>query len=168
MGGIPLLKGEALMCGYYLNELLIRLLQREDPHERLYEDYHSVLERLSAGSRLTAALRSFERSLLAELGYALSLTSDAATGKPLMPNELYAYLPERGPVLLENPDKNQADQWPDRTVLAGQTLLNIAADEYPDARTLSEAKLLMRMLINRQLADRSLRSRRVFKELLDL
>ena len=53
-------------------------------------------------------------------------------------------------------------------MLAGQTLLNIAADEYPDARTLSEAKLLMRMLINRQLADRSLRSRWVFKELLDL
>lgn len=168
VGGVPLLRGEALMCGYYLNELLIRLLQREDPHEQLYDEYQAVLGLLSSGSRLTAALRSFEKALLAELGYALSLNSDAVTGRPLVPTAQYVYLPERGPVLLDSETSNRDGEMQHGAVLAGQTLLNIAAGEYPDARTLSEAKMLMRMLINRQLADRSLRSRRVFKELLDL
>jgi DNA repair protein RecO (recombination protein O) len=168
VGGLPLLRGEALLCGYYLNELLICLLPREDSHEGLYDAYRSALGVLASGGRLAAALRSFEKALLSELGYALSLSSDTRTGAPLLPDAQYVYEPERGPALLQVDAQRGEEVRSGGVVIAGQTLLNIEADVYPDAQTLTEAKLLMRMLINRQLADRSLRSRRVFKELLDL
>lgn len=168
VGGLPLLRGEALMCGYYLNELIVSLLPREDPHESLYDAYQTALMSLTSGDRIASALRSFEKALLAELGYALSLSVESTTGKAVVPTAMYAYVPERGPVLLDGGDVSFGREAQDGVVLAGQTLLNIYADDYSDSKTLSEAKLLMRMLINRQLPDRTLRSRRIFKELLDL
>src|SRR5213082_2519185 len=74
------LAGHGLMCGFYLNELILRLLPREDPHEALYDAYGDALARLSAGDAFPAVLRSFEKRLLAELGYAPLFDRDAATG----------------------------------------------------------------------------------------
>jgi hypothetical protein len=64
LGGYPRLQGEALMCGFYLNELLLRLLPREDPHEALFDAYAESLLRLAAAGDLPAALRGFEKRLL--------------------------------------------------------------------------------------------------------
>jgi len=69
-GALQPLAGRGLMCGFYLNELLLRLLPREDAHEELFDAYAEALSRLSAGEVLSAVLRSFEKRLLAELGYA--------------------------------------------------------------------------------------------------
>src|SRR6266699_5404611 len=77
VGGQPLLQGEALMCGFYLNELLLRLLPREDPHEALFDAYSEALARLSAAQSFPAVLRSFEKRRLAELGYAPLLDREA-------------------------------------------------------------------------------------------
>ena len=75
-GGLPLPGGAALLCGFYLNELLLKLLPREDPHPLLWNDYASALRALTADARpaaQAATLRRFEVRLLAELGYALPL-----------------------------------------------------------------------------------------------
>ena len=72
-GGQPLLRGEALLCGFYLNELLLRLLPREDPHEVLFDHYAAALNRLATEQEQAPILRGFERRLLQELGYALAL-----------------------------------------------------------------------------------------------
>src|SRR5213593_956128 len=72
VGGQPLLHGEALMCGFYLNELLLRLLPREDPHDVLFSRYWETLRRLEPRGSSAPALRSFERALLKELGYAIA------------------------------------------------------------------------------------------------
>ncbi len=69
--GIRPLKGRALMSAWYLNELLLRLLPREDAHETLYDAYDNALLQLAGGSRAAGALRRFEWVLLAETGYGL-------------------------------------------------------------------------------------------------
>ena len=77
-GGQPTLAGIGLMCGFYINELLLRLLPRGDPHEALFDAYGAALARLAAGEPQAPVLRGFERRMLAELGYAPVLDRDAA------------------------------------------------------------------------------------------
>src|SRR5438034_11820208 len=82
-GGALLLGGRGLMCGFYLNELVLRLLPRDDPHEALFDAYSEALARLSAAQSFPAVLRSFEKRLLAELGYAPLLDREALSGEPI-------------------------------------------------------------------------------------
>ena len=161
-GGLAMLRGESLMCGFYLNELLLRLLPREDPHESLFKSYHQALAALSGGQGTAAVLRGFEKTLLAELGYAMTLDREGANGRSLDPDMLYSYDPERGP--LEVVDADAAPE----PHLRGRALLAMARDDYSEAETLSQAKALMRLLINHRLDNQPLRSRRIFHELLEL
>ena len=158
LGGLPLLGGNALMLGYYLNELLLKLLPREDAHEMLFLDYQEALSRLAAEPEAGAVLRRFEKALLRELGYALPLERD---GFQIDPEMSYAYDPERGPVAL-----NGAAQA--GLVLSGRTLLDIVQDDYSDPSTLQQAKALMRLLIGHRLEQKPLNSRRIFEELRQL
>jgi DNA repair protein RecO (recombination protein O) len=154
------LGGQGLMCGFYLNELLMRLLPRDDPHEALFDAYSDALGGLSAGAPPAPVLRSFEKRLLAELGYAPLLDRDAAT-RPIEPERRYVYEPERGPVPV-----NGARQ--DALVVSGQTLLDVARDDYERAETREEARLLMRALIAERLHGQVLHTRAVLMELNDL
>ncbi len=158
-GGQQRLQGRALLCGFYLNELLLKLLPREDAHEQLFLDYQAALARLAAEREPGAVLRRFEKALLRELGYALAL--EGASGAGIDPGKLYAYEPERGPVAV-----NGAAQA--GLVLSGQTLLDIAHDDYSDPSTLQQAKALMRLLISHRLEQKPLNSRRIFEELRQL
>jgi DNA repair protein RecO (recombination protein O) len=158
-GGQPLLSGEALFCGYYLNELLLNLLPREDAHEALFDRFADALLALSRQVD-EATLRTFEAALLRELGYGPTLAHDAA-GEPIDARALYRYEVEHGPVVL-------AGGTPDTMAIAGKTLLDIAAGDFGDAQTLAQSKRLMRMLINHHLAGRPLNSRDIFRELQDL
>ena len=96
-GGLPLVAGSALLCGFYLNELLLKLLPREDPHPQLFRDYEAALTRLAAGHPQAPILREFEVRLLSELGYALPLTHEADTGRPVDPSARYYYAFDLGP-----------------------------------------------------------------------
>lgn len=69
--GVRPLGGRALMSAWYMNELILRLLPRDDPHAVLYDAYDSALLRLSEGSPAAGALRRFEWILLEETGYGL-------------------------------------------------------------------------------------------------
>jgi len=164
-GGQKSLAGTALMCGFYLNELLLRLLPREDAHEGLFDAYVEALARLSAAAALApseqaAILRCFERRMLAELGYAPVLDRDAASGAAIEPGKRYAYEAERGPV------ETRRDGG--ESVVSGRTLLDMAADDYGDARTREEARRLMRVLIAERLGGQALHTRAVLSELQDL
>ncbi|MDD5176966.1 MAG: DNA repair protein RecO [Sterolibacterium sp.] len=166
LGGMPLLGGTALMLGYYLNELLLKLVPREDAHVSLFEAYAATLQALGeTGSVVPAGhLRQFEKTLLRELGYGLALERETLTGEALLPDRKYHYLIERGPVMTSFSD---GDQYRSPAIL-GKTLLDLARDDYTDPRTLAESKLLMRMLLNHYLAGQALQSRRVFMELQEL
>jgi DNA repair protein RecO (recombination protein O) len=160
IGGQALLSGEALLCGFYLNELLVKLLAREDAHEELFDRYRAALRELAAGDASPPILRAFEKALLKELGYAMSLDREARNGGAIDPGGLYTYDPERGPLALNG---LRAD-----LQLSGRTLLDLARDDFSDPRTLAEAKVLMRTLISHRLDFQPLNSRRIFKELLEL
>ncbi|OFZ97582.1 MAG: DNA repair protein RecO [Betaproteobacteria bacterium RIFCSPLOWO2_02_67_12] len=157
-GGQPALSGIGVMCGFYLNELLLRLLPREDPHERLFAVYAASLAQLAAASDRAAVLRCFEHRLLDELGYAPLLVRDAASGTPVDPGRRYEYDPERGP-LAANGSAGAVD---------GQTLLDIARDEYSRETTREEARQLLRALIACRLGSQVLHTRAVLAELQDL
>jgi len=159
-GALQPLSGRGLMCGFYLNELLLRLLPREDPHEALFDVYGECLKLLSAGGEQGAVLRSFEKRLLAELGYAPLLERDAASGAPIDPQRRYAYEPDRGPMPLQGSSPEPG--------VSGRTLLDLAADDYTRAETREEARGLMRMLIGQRLHGQVLHTRSVLMELNDL
>ena len=161
-GGLPQLKGTALLCGFYLNELILKLLPREDPHELLYESYCQTLHALSNGSDHAAMLRRFEKQLLKELGYALTLERDAASGEPVEAGRNYQYLIERGPV------QGSAGGAENRLELSGQTLLDITRDDYSNPVTMQQSKALMRMLINHYLGNQALNTRQLLKDLQQL
>lgn len=158
-GALQPLAGQGLMCGFYLNELLLRLLPRDDPHESLFDAYAEALTRLSHDLS-SAVLRSFEKRLLAELGYAPLLDRDAAN-RPIDPEALYVYEPERGPSPVNGARAGVL-------VVRGQTLLDVAADDYSRAQTRDEARTLMRALIGERLHGQVLHTRAVLKELSDL
>ncbi|MBI2278322.1 MAG: DNA repair protein RecO [Dechloromonas sp.] len=162
-GGQPLLSGEALFCGYYLNELLMHLLPREDSHEQLFARYAEMLVRLGsdpAGRVREADLRRFEKALLQELGYGLTLAYDNE-GRPIDASAFYHYQMEQGPVRVEHAEA--ATQ-----VLCGKTLLDLEAEDFSDPRSRLEAKQLMRTLMAYYLAGKELETRKIFRELQEL
>jgi DNA repair protein RecO (recombination protein O) len=159
-GALLPLAGRSLMCGFYLNELLLRLLPRDDPHEALFDTYGEALARLGSAGDASVVLRGFEKRLLAELGYAPILDRDAAS-RPIEPDRLYAYEPERGPTAVNG---TRADL----PVVRGRTLLDVAADDYTSPKTREEARNLMRALIGERLHGQVLHTRTVLRELSDL
>ncbi len=156
-GGQPQLQGMALMCGFYLNELLLKLLPRDDPHELLFQHYREALQLLSTSADYAAILRRFEKRLLQELGYALTLDREAETDIPVTAGETYLYAIERGP-LRQSAGQNGVE-------LRGKTLLDLAADDYSDPVTLQQGKALMRTLLNHYLGDQTLHTRQLLKDL---
>lgn len=160
-GGVPHLPPARLFCGFYLNELMLKLLARDDAHEHLFDSYENALARLAGGESEAAVLRSFEKAMLRETGYALALTIDAFTGDAVDGGGRYTYIPGRGPQRL-------ADGGAQAIEISGQTLLDIELDDYSHPRTASEAKMLMRMLVQHQMNGRPLVTRQVFSQLLEL
>lgn len=164
-GGLPQLKGIALLCGFYLNELMVKLLAREDPHEQLFKTYHQTLHALATGTDHAVILRHFEKKLLKELGYALILDHDAANGAAIRPDQVYQYLLERGPVRSTGGNGDNAEN---RLELSGQTLLDMARDDYSDPVTMQQSKVLMRTLIDHYLGNQTLNTRQLLKDLQQL
>ena len=99
----PVLAPGRLLSGYYLNELLLKLLPKEDRHETLFDAYASALGGLATGDE-QAALRQFERVLLDELGYGVELSREAGTGRPLDADRYYHFEPGRGVLAVRDAD----------------------------------------------------------------
>ncbi|MGB8518477.1 MAG: DNA repair protein RecO [Gallionella sp.] len=157
-GGQPLLQGTALMCGFYLNELMVNLLARDDAHENLFDYYRATLYRLAHETDHAATLRCFEKHLLQELGYALVLQREAGSDIAISPQQNYRYALDRGPVLDDGDVRVGVP-------VSGKTLLDMAADEYTDANTAQQSKQLMRVLLNHHLGGKVLQTRELIKEL---
>ena len=153
-GGALALRGHALMCGFYLNELLLRLLPAGDAHERLFETYARTLEALNVAAEIEPVLRRFELDLLTELGYAQPLAHTAAGGA-LDPGRRYGFEPGVGVV-------GPPTDGPDFT---GRTLLELAAGDLSNPVTLAEGKLLLRSLIAHYLGDKPLATRQLLIDL---
>ncbi len=157
-GGQPQLQGTALLCGFYLNELLLNLMARDDAHESLFDYYQQTLQRLAHEQDHAATLRCFEKHLLQELGYALQLDREADSGRPIVATAQYRYVVERGAL----PESEDA---PEGLTVLGKTLQDMAADDYRDPVSARQGKQLMRMLLNHYLAGKVLHTRELIKDL---
>ncbi len=148
----------SLVSGFYLNELLMRLLARLDAQLTLFGCYDASLRALAAvqdDAALERVLRYFERDLLAALGYALVLDREVETGRPLLPAQVYDYQVERGPVGLSEAGAGQG------IVVYGSTLLAIRKTDLSDPQARREAKRLMRAVLARYLGPKPLFSRQL-------
>ncbi|CEN56115.1 DNA repair protein RecO [Candidatus Methylopumilus turicensis] len=160
--GLLMLQGEALMCGFYLNELLLRLLPREDAHEALFDEYTQTLKLLSLAPDDSASiLRRFELRLLQALGYSVPLTHNIRD-EAVIAEAQYYYVPEVGPVSLRHDYQENGVQ------LFGKTLLDMAQDDYADLQTQQQSKQLMRLLVAHYLGDKPLHTRQLLIDLQDL
>lgn len=159
-GGMPPLRGRALICGFYINELLLKLTARDDPHEALFDQYTETLRELGATGHHAMVLRRFERRLLQELGYGLILDHEAETNAPIQPDAFYRYVVEHGPA--------RGDDEGNGVQLRGKTLLDMARDDYSDPVTQQQSKLLMRTLINHHLGEHTLHTRQLLRDLKEL
>ena len=159
-GGLLLLKGEALICGFYLNELLLRLLPREDPHEALFEYYSLTLKTLSISQDLATTLRRFELKLLQELGYAIPLNVDE-NGVIIIEAHTYIYEAERGASQLSSRMNGKRHG----LQLYGKTLIDMAKDDYSNPQTQQQSKQLMRYLLAHYLGEKPLHTRQLLIDL---
>ncbi len=94
--GLFTLRGERMFCGMYMNELLVRLLHRNDAHPALFAAYDQALKALPCSSVVDPVLRRFEFTLLDELGYSFDFGVDGASGQPVQATCWYRYDPEVG------------------------------------------------------------------------
>ena len=155
------LSGLSLLCGFYLNELVLKLLPREDPHEELYDVYEQALAALRDEAPPAWALRRFEKGLLRQLGYALLLDHDIE-GAPIQVHARYTYILESGPRLLTEEEHDVPVE------LSGAALLELAADDYRQSSTLQESRALMRYVLSHYLGGQELHTRQLLREMQQL
>ena len=145
----------SLLTVFYLNELLVRLLHRHEPHADLFDAYEEVLDKLVNSAHEQLALRLFEKRLLEALGYGLALDTDTE-GNAIRPEQDYNYLPEQGAA-------PAGASGAGRLNISGRTLLGLAHEELDDEVMLGEAKQLMRRTLGQLLGDKPLRSRELYQ-----
>jgi DNA repair protein RecO (recombination protein O) len=150
-GRVTNLAPERLMSGFYLNELLLKLTQRCDPHPEIFLSYACCVQALCDGEIEEATLRRFEKRLLNDLGYGLELAK-TGDGVPVEPGRYYRFAAMSGPQLCvaESPG-----------AVYGQSLADLQAECFDDARSLRDAKRVLRAAIDACLDGRSLKSREV-------
>ncbi len=148
------LRGRALLGGFYVNELVMRLLQRNDPHPELFDSYQRVIHHLSVHGDEEAGLRVFERDLLGSIGYGLIADHEVDNGEPIEPDRTYIYVSERGPIKSSEPRAGLR--------VRGSVLIALRTEHFGTAEDLEGAKRLTRFLLASHLGDKPLASRMLY------
>lgn len=155
-GKLHELRGERLFSAMYVNELLVRLLHRHDPHPQLFAAYTEALQALSREDEVDTTLRHFEFKLLDELGYSFDLALDADSGERVQAHLWYHYIPDLG--LVAKADATD----PSRSAYAGADLIIMAGGQFGGSVRVT-AKRLLRQALAGHLGDAPLRSRELFR-----
>lgn len=148
------LDSERVMAGFYINELLLRLLERGDSHPLLFARYSALVGELAGHAPCEPLLRNFELQLLEELGYALNLQCDAVRNEALVPEQWYEFRLDQGAVPV---DRESTDS----LCFRGADLLSIGNGSFAAEDSLKAAKRLLRAALNFHLGQRVLQTRRV-------
>lgn len=158
----PPLVGEQLFCGFYINELLLRLLNRYDPYPHLFEAYQIALKQLMMCIKNDndVVLRVFEKKLLSVLGYGFNFGQDSE-GEPLCGSAIYLFESEYGFVRMTT--SGTRDQQP--LIYRGDILMAIEVDDYALPETRQAAKRLMRFALAHYLGGKPLHSRQFFQKI---
>lgn len=177
------LEGTALPCGYYLNEIILRLVQKDQPHQTLFAHYALALAQLSEKpDELEVTLRSFEMQLLEALGLLPDIANCRSDGELISDEEQFLYYPGSNQCVLVPGDDVKHIAIPKQKTpeavyhadgvtldvgvpVSGRTLNRLAAFDIDDRAVLSEIKPLMRRLLQMHLGDKPLNSRELFVSL---
>ncbi len=152
------LDGRTLLAGFYLNELVIRLLARGDANAAAYSCYSRALVELEAGISTAASVRLFEYRFLEALGYGLNLNDEVETDEPIRADARYRFEPEVGARYVEG-DTSEGD------VFWGRELISLRDEDLGDEASLRAARRLLARALQPYLGDRPLRTRAVLKDL---
>ncbi len=158
MQGSPIsLTGDALLSGYYVNELMLHMLHKHDPQSDIFAIYTKTIESLAGISEVAPVLRKFEIELLRMLGYALDLDHDTHAGEKVRPEARYEYRAEQGPVAVSERGGPM--------IFSGEELLAIQEQRFSDSNVLRNANRLLRNVIAYHLDGKELKSRKVMREM---
>jgi len=152
------LNAQHLLAGFYINELLLRLMARGDPNSDIFSCYSRCLTALADAANVARTLRLFELQLLRALGYGLELMNDTETGAPLQAESSYMFELERGPRTADL-SSLQAE------VYSGSELIALREETLPDEASLRAAQRLLGRVLKAYLGERPLKSRLVFKDI---
>ena len=150
-------RGDAIMSAYYVNELLLHFLHRDDPQAEIFELYATVIATLVGTEDIAAQLRSFELKFLSLLGYAVNLDHVAGSQDALAPQQNYEYRMEQGPVAVERDEGALG--------FTGAVLTGIAEQQFDQSDVLRAANRLLREVIAFHLDGKELQSRKVLLDL---
>ena len=147
--------GENLLVGLYVNELLVRLLGKFEPVPVLFHAYQELLLSLVSSSVSSRALRSFELTLLSQLGYGITFEFDAMSGEPVKPDCYYRYVPDEG--------FHQLAHDPENASYKGEHLLAIFNGDLSLPEVDVCAKKIVRASFAMLLGNKPLKSRELFE-----
>ena len=160
VGGMPPLEKNALLCGFYLNEIIVKLLQRDDPQPLLFDEYVSTLNQLAHIEPVPILLRKFELNLLKMAGVINDLSYCTQQRGRVAPDLLYVVDPEAGTRLAQENDTG--------IKVHGKTLIDMQTANYLDATTQMQSKLLMRSLLAHHLHGAPVHTRQILMDLQNL
>lgn len=150
------IRGHGAVCGFYVNELVIKLLHRYDAHPQLFDDYAATMARFQEGELFEDTLRLFEKRLLGELGYAMNLEYEVESNEPILGSMSYRFIPSIGAVAEDSSRRGGVP-------VSGAALQALRAESFGGEAERRECKRLMRAMISHQLENRTLYSRKMFR-----
>ena len=156
-GKASFLKRDHLLSAFYVNELMVRLLQEGEPLLLLFGTYCEVLTQLEQGGEIEGILRKFEKHLLDQLGYGVSYSQDARSGNKLEAQTCYEFVSNVGFI-----QASESGVGRPKTLIQGEAILAMAVDDYSQVSTRLIAKRVMRQSLASHLGDKPLYSRSLF------
>jgi DNA repair protein RecO (recombination protein O) len=150
------LTAEVMMTGFYMNEIMLRLLHKHESHPELFDSYDAAIHQLQNNEPEQIVLRYYEKVLLQSLGYGVILDHDVQTGERLVAEKDYYYTFDFGPSLTSGNSKSDIN-------ISGKTLLELDTETLTDKKNINEAKTLLRMILNQYLGEKPLASRELYQ-----
>ena len=150
------LKPGQIMTGFYMNEIILRLLHKHESHPELFDSYDTTISKLLNDESEQILLRYFEKILLQSLGYGVVLDHDVHTNEAIIAEEEYYYVFDFGPSI-ETHNARPGIK------ISGKTLLELNTETLLDTRNINEAKMLFRSILNQYLGDKPLASRQLYQ-----
>ncbi|MCZ6803885.1 MAG: DNA repair protein RecO [Proteobacteria bacterium] len=145
-----------IMTGFYMNEVILRLLHKHESHPELFDSYDSTISKLLNDEPEQTLLRYYEKTLLRSLGYGVILDHDVQTGEPINAEEDYFYVFDFGPSI-------ETHNTSPGIKISGKTLLELNTETLSDARNINEAKLFFRSILNQHFGNKPLASRQLYQ-----
>ncbi len=146
---------EKAITGFYINEIILKLLYKDEPYPELFDMYELTLNRLFSNENEKIILRYFEKILLKSLGYGISLDHDVKTGLSITSKKEYYYKIDSGP-------STEISSTGESMRISGKTLFELNNETLSDTKNINEAKRLLSMVLKKHI-NQPLESRKLYK-----